>query len=74
MGHAFCVRFVQELSHTYRAVNTVSTVRTGRLILYGEMVAVCFETHYIDTRRVREVRSLKVRIGGTYGYHCALKW
>ena len=37
------------------------------------MIAVCFENHYIDTRHVGEVQNVKVQIGGTYGYHCALK-
>ena len=46
---------------------------TRRLILFREMIVVYFETNYVDGRHVGEVQSLKVQVGGTYGYHCALK-
>jgi hypothetical protein len=53
-----------QLHSPYRAVNTVSVIKTSQLMLYGEIMAVCSEIHtkHINTVCGQNVELLNVKL------------
>ena len=56
-----------ERPSSYRAVNTVSVIKTSQLMLYREIIAVCSEIHtkHINTLCGQNGELLNVKSGGT---------
>jgi hypothetical protein len=48
---------------------------TNRLILSGEILAVCYENHmtHMNTLYGWDARLLNIKASGTYSYHCPVK-
>ena len=63
------------MGRTYRAVNTVSVIKTSQLMLYSEIIAVFSQIHtkHINTLCRQNVEFLDAKPGGTYSNHWALK-
>jgi len=53
----------------------MSGMKTSRLMLYREIIAVCSQIHtkYINILCGQNVELLNVKAGGTYSDHCALE-
>jgi hypothetical protein len=58
-----------------RSKHSVSVIKTSQLMLYREIITVCFEVHtkHINTLCGLNVEFVNVKPGGTYCYHWALK-
>jgi hypothetical protein len=61
----------REIFSPYRAVNTVSVIKTSQLMLYREIIAVCSEIHikHINTLCGQNVEFFYFKPGGTYSNH-----
>jgi hypothetical protein len=54
-------------------IHSPCIINFGQLMLFGEIIAVCSETHTKCLNKCAWPECLNSRGGGTYSYHCALK-